>query len=238
VKKINGVLSKSDDTMEANNSDLNSEENIDRGSICINENEVSSYSSVIITADIEGIKLDMSILEARLLNATKECKSDISSLQMKLKELKGVIRHQRDVICKLSEDNLILKSKLSSIENLTPKVIYYDHMNNEHVNESVSIIHDQCTINDQCTSHVIDQSTNLNSSNLSFIENLTNKDSSLLNNIQVPVSRENLMNNEHVNKSASVIHVNEACFKRRASHVPNALKIIDNQMNCLIIYCF
>ena len=32
--------------------------------------------------------------------------------------------------------------------------------------------------------------------------------------------------------------LNEACFKRRASDVPNALKTIDNQMKCIIIYCF
>jgi hypothetical protein len=29
----------------------------------------------------------------------------------------------------------------------------------------------------------------------------------------------------------------KACFKRRASHVPNALKTIANQLKCLIIYC-
>ena len=30
----------------------------------------------------------------------------------------------------------------------------------------------------------------------------------------------------------------KACFKRRASHVPNVLQTIDNQLKCLIIYCF
>jgi hypothetical protein len=29
-----------------------------------------------------------------------------------------------------------------------------------------------------------------------------------------------------------------ACFKRRASHVPNALETIDNEAFQLIIYCF
>jgi hypothetical protein len=32
--------------------------------------------------------------------------------------------------------------------------------------------------------------------------------------------------------------VHEACFKRRASHVPNALETIDNEACQLIIYCF
>ena len=60
VKHRNGVLSKSENAVEANNSDLNIEESVIRGSICINENEISSCSGVI-TADMEGIKLDMSI---------------------------------------------------------------------------------------------------------------------------------------------------------------------------------
>jgi hypothetical protein len=30
----------------------------------------------------------------------------------------------------------------------------------------------------------------------------------------------------------------KACFKRRASHVPNALETIDNEAFQLIIYCF
>jgi hypothetical protein len=34
------------------------------------------------------------------------------------------------------------------------------------------------------------------------------------------------------------VNLNEACFKRHASHVPNALKTIDNELKCLIIYCF
>jgi hypothetical protein len=33
-------------------------------------------------------------------------------------------------------------------------------------------------------------------------------------------------------------HQFKACFKRRASHVPNALETIDNEAFQLIIYCF
>ena len=36
----------------------------------------------------------------------------------------------------------------------------------------------------------------------------------------------------------SVIKVTKACFIRRASHVPNALKTIGNQPKRLILYCF
>ncbi|CAB4026847.1 Hypothetical predicted protein [Paramuricea clavata] len=113
------------------------EANTDRGSSRIIENEVSSHNSTCSVV-IEGIKLEMVILETRLLNAIKENKSDICSLKFKfkVKDLEGVIGHQDDAILKLSEDNLILKSKLSSFQNLTYKVICHDHVNNERANES------------------------------------------------------------------------------------------------------
>jgi hypothetical protein len=60
-------------------------------------------------------------------------------------------------------------------------------MNNEHVNKSAGVIY----VNDQCTSHVTDQSTKLSMNNLSFIEVSTNEDFSLLINIQVPDPHEN-----------------------------------------------
>ena len=79
--------------------------------ICIDENKASNCSGVI-AAEMEGIKLDMSILEGRFASAIKENNSNIGGLQRLLKELEGIIRHQNEVICKLSEDNLVLKSKL------------------------------------------------------------------------------------------------------------------------------
>ena len=227
--------------LKVNNYDLSFEENIVEDPICIDENEVSNCSGVI-AAEMEGIKLDMSILEGRLVNAIKENKSDIGLLQRQLKELEGIIRHQDDIICKLSEDNLVLKSKLSAIENLTPKVTYYEHKDNKYANEPVSLIpvndqstsqvNDQSTIsntnnlrpidnsnidhltpkefhydhrnnkyvndpasptkvNDKCTSHGVDQLTNLNTNNLNPIEITINEDSSLLDNTQVPDPSEN-----------------------------------------------
>ena len=117
LKRIYDTLSKSDRVLEVDNGDHNVEENIAGDSTCIDESEVSGCNSAIST-DIEGIKLAMSILEAWLVNIINENKSDISSLQIKLKEFEGVIRYQDEMICKLSEDNLILKSKLCTIENL------------------------------------------------------------------------------------------------------------------------
>ena len=177
VVRIQDALAKLDSVLEVNNDDLSFEENIVEDPICIDENEVSNCSGVI-AAEMEGIKLDMSILEGRVVNAIKENKSDIGLLQRQLKELEGIIRHQDEVICKLSEDNLVLKSKLSAIENLMPKVTHYEHKDNKYANKPVGLI----PVNDQSTSQVIDQSTRSNTNNLrpisnSNIDHLTPKNS-------------------------------------------------------------
>ena len=109
--RIQDALARLDSVLEVYNDDLSFEENIVEDPTCIDENEVSNCSGVIAT-EMEGIKLDMSILEGRFANAIKENKSDIGLLQRQLKELEGIIRHQDEVIRKLSEDNLVLKSKL------------------------------------------------------------------------------------------------------------------------------
>ena len=44
--------------------------------------------------------------------------------------------------------------------------------------------------------------------------------------------------NSKASRIVDVCTEHKVCFKRRASHVPNALKTIDNQLKCLIIYCF
>ena len=181
VKQIKDILVKLNDMEKTINSDLNLEANIDRGSSCIIENEVSSHNSSCSVV-IEGLKLEMVILETRLLNTIKENKSDICSLSFKVKDLEGVIRHQDDAIRKLSEDILILKSKLSSFENLTRKVTCHDHVNNECANESASIT----KVNDQCGLHDKDHLTNLNANNSRFIVTSTKENPSSLNSSQVP----------------------------------------------------
>ena len=140
LKRIYDTLSKSDRVLEVDNDDHNVVENIAGDSTCIDKCVVSGCN-IAITTDIEGIKLDMSILEARLVNIMNENKSDISSLQIKLKELEGVIRFQDEVICKLSKDNVILKSKQCTIENLIPAVISDDHRDKKHVDGSANLNH-------------------------------------------------------------------------------------------------
>ena len=173
------------------------------------ENEVSNCSGVI-TAEMEGIKLDMSILEGRFANAIKENKSDIGLLQRQLEELEGIIRHQDKVICKLSEDNIVLKSKLSAIENLTPKVTYYEHKDNKYANEPVSLI----PVKDQSTSQVIDQSTRSNTNNLKPIDN---------SNIDhlTPNEFHDYRNNKHVNDPASSTQVIDKCTSHGVDHLTN-----------------
>ena len=86
-----------------------------------------------------------------------------------MKDLEGVIRHQDDAFLKLSEDNLILKFKLSSFEYLAHKEICHDHVNSECANESASTT----KVNDQCGLHDKDHLTNLNANNSRFIETST-----------------------------------------------------------------
>ena len=74
----------------------------------------------IVGADLEGIKLDMSVLEARLLvtlsDNVSESESDIGLLKAKLKVFEGVIRNQHEAISHLNEVNVFFKSKLISLE--------------------------------------------------------------------------------------------------------------------------
>ncbi|CAB3999918.1 ---NA--- [Paramuricea clavata] len=69
---------------------------------------------------MEGIKLDLTILESRLLAALSEneYESDINLLRVKLKELEGVVRNQDEVNRRIIEENVFFKSKLLFLEKL------------------------------------------------------------------------------------------------------------------------
>ena len=67
----------------------------------ISEPETSSCPCFgIVDANLEGIKLDMTILESRLMSAlvNNECGSEINLLKLKIEELEGVMRSQDEVI--------------------------------------------------------------------------------------------------------------------------------------------
>ena len=79
----------------------------------MNEPEVSGCNCAHFNADLEGIKLDMTILESRMFAAMSENEheSDIISLRVKLVEMEAVVQNQDEIISRLSKENLSLKSR-------------------------------------------------------------------------------------------------------------------------------
>ncbi|CAB4041513.1 Hypothetical predicted protein [Paramuricea clavata] len=57
---------------------------------------------------MEGIKLDLTILESRMLAAVSENEheSDIISLRVKPVDMEAVVHNQDEIISRLSEENL------------------------------------------------------------------------------------------------------------------------------------
>ena len=112
--------------------------------------------------ELEGLKLDMTILESRLLFALSksELESDVRSLTVKLKQLEAVIRHQDDVICALNDDNEFFKARLLAFEKIP--------VTEAHNKNELRVI-DKAT-----TSRVSDQ---IDKSNLSLINSEINNTS-------------------------------------------------------------
>ena len=73
-------------------------------------------SGGITVASLEGLKLDVAILESRLkvANSYDGIVSEVNSILSKQRDVEAVIRKQDEIICKLHEDNIFLKSKLES----------------------------------------------------------------------------------------------------------------------------
>ena len=77
---------------------------------CVNSN---------IIAELEGVKLDITILESRLFASISQQESksvDINSLRVKQKDMEAIINKKDEVICKLNEEIQYIKTKLSSLE--------------------------------------------------------------------------------------------------------------------------
>ena len=89
-------------------------------------------SSNVTRAEFEGVKLDMTILEYRFLNTSSldEIKSEIKILKQKQNDMEVVINRQDDLICKINEENMVLKSKLFAIEFLMQDNPRCDENNN------------------------------------------------------------------------------------------------------------
>ena len=119
------------DVIEVENDKQMPVKSSDKSSRCAALDEVgvaevcSCPCSRIINADLEGIKLDMTILESQLLEAIfeRDTESKIASLQIKQKDMEAVFHHQDELICRLNEDNLFFKSKISCLEMLISETI-------------------------------------------------------------------------------------------------------------------
>ncbi len=73
-------------------------------SSCVNESFVTQLGS---------LRLDIAFLESRF---NGELVSQINSLQTKQNYLESIVRKQDEIIWKLNDDNLLLKSRLLSLE--------------------------------------------------------------------------------------------------------------------------
>ena len=79
---------------------------VDGNMKCFNEPEVCGHVctctcscvNTVVNAELEGLKLEMTILESRLLSVTSKSdnESEIKSLRVKLNDLEAVIRHQEE----------------------------------------------------------------------------------------------------------------------------------------------
>ena len=91
----------------------------------------SKCSGGVAVASLEGLKLDIAILESRLnlANPSDEILSELSLIRNKQRDVEATIRKQDEIICKLYEDNTFFKSKLQSFINLIPAA---SHNNQEN----------------------------------------------------------------------------------------------------------
>ena len=90
------------------------------------------YSNVLevfkcsCSVDLEGLKLEITILESRLFAAISknELELDIDLLRVKQKESEAAIRRQDDVICTLNDENQFLKARLLALEKSFLQITY------------------------------------------------------------------------------------------------------------------
>ena len=78
------------------------------------------------SVDLEGLKLEITILESQLFAAISknELELDIDLLSVKQKESEAAIRRQDDVICTLNDENQFLKARLLALEKSFLKITY------------------------------------------------------------------------------------------------------------------
>jgi hypothetical protein len=84
--------------------------------------------SNVTKAELEGIKLDMAVLESRLVSASplEEINLEIKTLKTNQNDMEVVIRRQDELICKINDENMVLKSKLFSMEFLMHEEVIHN----------------------------------------------------------------------------------------------------------------
>lgn len=101
-------------------------------------------SGKVSAADIEGIKLDMAILESRLdtVNICNTVIFDLESLKEKQQAMEAIIRKQEEMICNLNDDNMFFKSKLMAFIQNTPIMLTRNCRNNtESATRAINTLH-------------------------------------------------------------------------------------------------
>ena len=88
-------------------------------------------SDGIFVADMEGLKLDMAILEKRLdlLNSCNTMNSELVSLRTKQYDMEATVRKQEERIHKLNDEDAFFKAKLMSFVKQTPIPTYTNRKN-------------------------------------------------------------------------------------------------------------
>ena len=105
-------------------------------SSCVNESFMTQLGS---------LRLDIASLESRF---NGELVSQINSLQTKQNDLESIVRKQDEIIWKLNDDNLLLKSRLLSLEKLITKMNENGPENNSLIpisnhDDFITIVDDQ-----------------------------------------------------------------------------------------------
>ena len=89
-------------------------------------------SGGITVASLEGLKLDVAILESRLdmVSSSGKLITELKSIRSKQQDAEATIRKQEEIIRKISEDNEFFKAKLESLMNVIPVVSHNSYENN------------------------------------------------------------------------------------------------------------
>jgi hypothetical protein len=162
---------------------------------------------------LEGLKLDIAILESRLnlANPSDEILSELSLIRNKQRDVEATIRKQDEIICKLYEDNTFFKSKLQSFINLIPAASHNNQESNtggkisfaNNVCKSPSFVNNQFHENKDCASG--DSLILIDEPQLSDVENKALNPASVINNEDEPSTRiDNQYHQNNISESANV----------------------------------